>query len=293
MEPTAFRPVSIPSLFKENTTAIIKVVIMAALVILLYYPVLRLLIADWINLPDFSHGFLVLPISLYLVWKRRERLKSPSLPCNWGLLLLAFGLILFLFGRLAAEYFTQRFSILLVISGIVLFLLGKGHLRTIAFPLIFLVFMIPPPSILLEKITFPMQLFVSHCAAESLGLLRIPVFLEGNIIHLPNTALNVTEACSGIRSLVSLLTIGTLFAYFKNKILWRRLLVVIASLPITVFVNVLRVSSTGFLAYYYGPGAAGTFFHELMGFILFLMAAALFYGLTLLLSKEKLEHTRA
>ncbi len=284
MSSTSFRPVSMPNRFRENTQAVIKAIIVAALVILLYYPVLRPLVADWIDLPDFSHGFLVLPISLYLVWVKRDRLMSPSSPSNWGLLLLAFGLILLLSGRLAAEYFTQRLSIPVVIAGLVLFLSGKEHLKAVAFSIIFLFLMIPLPSIIMQKITFPMQLFVSHWAAQSLELLGIPVLLEGNIIHLPNTALNVAEACSGIRSLVSLLTVGTLFAYFKTKILWQRLLIIIAALPITMVVNVFRVAFTGVLSYKFGQQAAERF-HELSGFILFLMAAAMFYGLSLLISR--------
>jgi len=279
-----------PNQSRENAPAVIKVIIVAALIILLYYPVLKALIADWIDLPDFSHGFLVPPISLYLVWKRKERLISPSRPSNWGLLLLLFGMMLLLFGGLAAESFSQRLSMLVVIAGIVLFLLGKEHLKTIAFPLIFLILMIPLPSIILQKVTFPMQLFVSRCAADSLELVGIPVLLEGNIIHLASGTLDVAEPCSGIRSIVSLLTVGTLIAYFKNKILWQRVLVIIASLPIAVVVNIFRVASTGFLSYHYGPKAAGTFFHELSGFFLFLMAAALFYGLSLLLSRAGPEH---
>jgi exosortase len=174
---------------------------------------------------------------------------------------------------------------IIVIAGIVLFLLGKEHLKTIAFPLAFLLLMIPLPSILLQKITFPMQLFVSRCAAESLRVLAIPVLLEGNKIGLSNTTLNVAEACSGIRSIISLVTFGTFFAYFMNKIMWQRVLIVLSALPIAILVNVVRVSGTAFLSYYYGPSVTEGLFHELLGLVLFLIAAALFYGLTLLFSR--------
>ncbi|MFZ0927423.1 MAG: exosortase A [Syntrophobacteraceae bacterium] len=254
------------------------------LLAILYYKTLALLVQDWIILPDFSHGFLVPFISLYLVWERRKKLAYPFSPSNWGLLLLASGLILFLFGRLAAEYFTQRLSILVVIAGIVLFLLGREHLKTIAFPLLFLVLMIPLPSVFQQEITGPMQFFASRCAAQVLELLGIPVLREGNIIHLSNASLEVAEACSGIRSMISLLTLGTLFAYFTRKILWQRLLLVFASLPIAILVNAFRVSMTAVLVQYYGEGAAEGFFHEFSGLMLFLIAAALFYGISLLLS---------
>jgi exosortase len=270
--------------FHVNHSLLAGVAVLSILLVILYYKTLVPLVQDWIDLPDFSHGFLVPLISLYLLWERRERLKRPFSASNWGLLLLAFGLIILLFGRLAAEVFTQRLSILIVIAGIVLFLLGKEHLKTIAFPLAFLLLMIPLPSILLQKITFPMQLFASRCAAGALELLSIPVFREGNVINLANTSLEVAEACSGIRSVISLLALGVLFAYFTKKILWQRIVVVFASLPIAILVNAFRVTMTGYLSHFYGAKAAQGFFHEFSGFILFLMAMALFYALTLFLS---------
>ncbi|HYA41286.1 MAG TPA: exosortase A [Syntrophobacteraceae bacterium] len=255
------------------------------LVAILYYKTLALLVNDWINLPDYSHGFLVPLISLYFVWERRKRLAEPPVPSNWGLLLLASGLILFLFGRYAAEYFTQRISIIFVIGGIVMFLLGKDHLRSIAFPLAFLLLMVPLPSILIQKITFPLQLFVSRCAAESLSVLAVPVLLEGNYIHLPNVTLNVAEACSGIRFMISSVFVGTLFAYFTNKILWQRVLVVLFAVPLAIFANILRVLATAFFSYHYGARVAEGRFHELLGCILFLIAATAFYGLGVFLSR--------
>jgi len=268
-----------------NRLPLVGVVICSILLVILYYPVLVLLVQDWIKLPDFSHGFLVPLVSLYLVWGKREDLATPPRPANWGLLLLVFGLALLFFGRLAAEYFTQRLSILVVIAGIVLFLLGRDHLRTVAFPLAFLVLMIPLPSILLQKLTGPMQFLASVCAANSLEMLGIPVLREGNIIHLSNTSLEAAEACSGIRSMISLFTLGVLFAYFTKKILWQRILLVLACLPITILVNAFRVSLTGVLAHYYGAAAAEGFFHEFSGYVLFMLAVVLFYGVSLLLSK--------
>lgn len=255
------------------------------LVLILFYPVLTSLVQDWINLPDFSHGFLVPLVSCYLIWERRAKLSGSARPDNWGLVLLAFGIVLLMFGRLAAEFFIQRISILVVIAGIVLFIFGRERLKTIAFPLAFLLLMIPLPSILLQKITFPLQLFASRCAADALELLSIPVLREGNMIYLSNTSLEVAEACSGIRSMISLLTLGILFAYFTKKILWQRIVLVLACIPVTILVNAFRVSVTGFLAYHYGAKVAGGFFHEFSGFILFFMAVAMFYGLTLLLPR--------
>jgi exosortase len=268
-----------------STPSLVGLVVCSGLVLLLYFHVLVSLVSDWIILPDFSHGFVVAPISLYLVWQAKEKLKAPVSPSNWGLLVLALGLLLFFLGGLAAELFTQRFSLLVVIAGIVFFLLGKHHLKAVAFPLAFLIFMIPLPSILLQKITFPMQLFASSCASHVLDFLAIPAIREGNVLYLPNVTLNVAEACSGIRSLISLLTLATLLAYFKNKVLWQRLLVIFSTIPIAIFVNALRVSLTAFLAYHFGPKAAEGLFHESAGLVLFLFAALIFYGFSSMLGK--------
>ncbi|MGC9196981.1 MAG: exosortase/archaeosortase family protein, partial [Syntrophobacteraceae bacterium] len=253
--------------------------ICTGLILLLYAPVLAPLVRDWINLPDFSQGFVIVPISLYLVWQKRETLRNtPPTPSNWGLLVLAFGLLLFFLGSLGAEIFTQRFSLLVVIAGIVLFLLGKDHLKSLAFPLAFLIFMIPPPSILFQKITFPMQLFASGCAYHMLDFWAIPAIREGNVLYLPNITLNVVGACSGIRSLIALLTLATLLAYFKNKALWQRSLVIFSTIPIAIFVNALRVFLTALLSYHFGARAAEGLFHESAGLLLFLVAALIFYG---------------
>jgi len=270
-----------------NRLPLLGLGICTVVLLILYLPVLIPLVHDWIDLPDFSHGFLVPLVSIYLVWGKREKLAAPPRPDNWGFALLLFGLALLFFGKVAAEFFTQRFSLLFVIAGIVLFLLGRDHLRTIAFPLLILVFMIPLPSILLEKITAPMQLIASTCAANSLDLLGIPVLREGNIIHLSNTSLEVAEACSGIRSMITLFALGVLFAYFAKEILWQRILLVLASLPITILVNAFRVSLTGVLAHSFGPAAATGFFHEFSGYVTFTLAAALFFGISVLLSKIK------
>lgn len=270
---------------QKNTMTLAGSVCCSIALLVLYYPVLVLLVQDWINLPDFTHGFLIPIISVYLVWKKREALSAPSHPNNWGLLLLLFGLGLFFLGRFAAEYFTQRLSLIFVIAGIVLFLLGRAHLKTVAFPLALLLLMIPLPSILLQTITAPMQLFASRCAAASLEILGIPVLREGNVIHLANTSLEVAEACSGIRSLISLLTLGVLFAYFTKHQLWKKVVLVLACLPITILVNAFRVSLTGMLAHSFGPGAASGFFHEFSGYVLFMLAIALFYCVSFLLGK--------
>lgn len=253
---------------------------------LLYFTTFRSMVYDWIHLPDFSHAFFVPFISLFFAWQRRDRLvQLPASPSNAGIAVFVFGLFLFLLGNAASESFTMRASFLFVVSGIIIFLLGWRHLRALLFPIAYLIFMIPMPSILLQKITFPMQLFASNVAEFSLKTLGVPVLREGNVIHLADTTLEVAEACSGIRSLLSLLALGTALAYFTKKLFWERAVLILFCFPIAIFVNALRVSATGLLANTYGLAAAEGFFHGFSGYVLFVAAFLLFMLLGFLLSK--------
>ena len=264
----------------------LQIGIMSLCLGVLYYSAFKSLVTEWIELPDFSHGFLIPFISLYFVWDRRDQLEELSAsPTNAGLPVIVFGLVLFLLGNLASETFTMRFSFLVVLCGVTLFLLGWPYLKALLFPIAFLVFMIPIPSILMQKITFPMQLFASSVAEASLQALEIPVLREGNIIHLPHTTLEVAEACSGIRSLMSLLALGVIFAYFTKRKLWQRTVLVLACFPIAIVVNSLRVSATGILANSYGLSVAEGSFHDFSGYVLFIVAFGLLLGLGFLLSK--------
>ena len=277
----------IPQFIKEPKI-ITKIGICLLFLGILYYSVFKSMVYDWLHLPDFSHGFLIPFISLFLVWERSAKLYSLSLsPKNSGVVLIIFGLFLLLVGNLAVESFTMRFSFLIVLSGIFLFLLGWTHLKLLLFPIVFLIFMIPIPSILMLKIILPMQLFASKVATAFLQQLGISVLREGNIIHLADTTLEVAEACSGIRSLISLLALGTIFSYFSTKILWQRIILVLSCFVIAIFVNALRVSATAVLANTYGISVAEGFFHDFSGYMLFLVTLALLVALNFLLSKFK------
>jgi exosortase A len=266
----------------------IKVGIIIASFAILYFRVLQGLVSDWIHMPDFSHGFLIPIVSLYFVYERRKQCSVLSPSSNWaGLPLLLFGVMLLLLGNLATEYFTMRFSILVVLGGIILFLLGKEFFKTLLFPLIFLIFMIPITSVIMDRINFPMQIFASKVAAGSLYLIGIPVLREGNIIQLANTSLEVAEACSGIRSLISLLALSVVFAYFSQNTTWKRILLVLSTFPIAIIANAARVTGTGILAHYYGDKVAQGFFHGFSGWTLFVVAFVCLFLLGAMLSRMK------
>jgi len=265
---------------------VLKLGLCTAALAVLYYPILRGLVHDWIDLPDDSFGFLAPLVSAYLIWKRSANLERlPLSPGNMGILLVILGLFLLILGNLAAEHFTSRISLLVVLAGLIWYLLGLQHLRVISFAVAYLVFMIPFPSILLDTITFPLQLFTSTVAANSLQLLGIPVLREGNIIHLASNSLEVADACSGLRSIISLLALGIIFAYFSQKFFWKRALLVLACVPIAVIVNALRVSVTGTLAHRCGMDAADGFFHGFSGFLVFGASFALMVFVGLFLSQ--------
>jgi len=269
-------------------TTLLKLAIVIACLLLLYFRILQGLVSDWVRMPDFSHGFLIPIVSLYFVYERRKSLSALNPSTSWaGFGLLVFGILLYLLGNLATEFFTMRFSMLVVLGGIILFLLGKECFKTLLFPLAFLIFMIPIPSVLMDRITFPMQLFASKVAARSLDLIGIPVLREGNIIQLANTSLEVAEACSGIRSLISLLALSVVFAYFSQNKTWKRIVLVLSTFPIAIIANAARVTGTGILAHHYGDQVAQGFFHGFSGWILFVVAFVCLFIVGGLLSKMK------
>ncbi len=250
--------------------------ILACLVVWLYLPVLKHLAWQWWDDENYSHGFLIPFMSAYFVWDRRERLRRLSDAPSWlGLPVLVAGMGLLFLGNVAAELFTMRTSLLVILAGLVLYFLGREHLKALAFPILYLVFMIPPPAIIFNAIAFPLQLFAARTATATLQLLDIPVLREGNVITLANTTLEVAEACSGIRSLVTLLALSTTLAYFTQRRFWRAMALILSAVPIAIVANASRVAGTGILAHYYGPQVAQGFLHTFSGWVLFLVATAL------------------
>ena len=247
---------------------------------LLYGPVLIRLVDDWLNDDNYSHGLLVIPLAAYFAWERRERLAAtPERPARLGLLVIAGSLGLLAAGLLGAELFLTRVSLVAVLAGATLFLRGWAALRVVWFPLAFLLLMIPIPAILFNQIAFPLQLIASQVGQAGLQLAGIPVLREGNVIVLAHTTLEVAEACSGIRSLISLLTLGIIYGYFIDPRGSVRTLIALSTVPIAVITNGARVAGTGIAAHYYGAGAAEGFFHTFSGWLVFVVAFVLLLAL--------------
>jgi len=250
----------------------------------LYREVIAKLVFDWENDGNYSHGFLIVPLALYFAWERRQRLlKSPVQPSGLGLVVVLGSLATLVAGVLGSELFLMRVSIVGLVAGSVLFVLGWAHLRILAFPIGFLLLMIPIPSIIFNQIAFPLQLIASQFGEATLQAASIPVLREGNVIILANTTLEVAEACSGIRSLVSLLTLGIVYGYFTDHRMWVRTAIAALTVPIAIVTNGFRVAGTGIAAHYYGNAAAQGFFHEFSGWLVFIAAFALLFAVVRIL----------
>lgn len=249
---------------------------LAALVGVLYTQVFRVLVAQWWEDPNYGHGFLVPLFSGYVMWRDRERwLKVNAKPANAGLPVMVFAVALLFLGTLGAELFLSRFSLLILLAGIVIFLWGWKMLRALAFPLSFLILMIPLPGVIYYELTFPLQLLASRFASDFLELLRVPVLREGNLLVLPNYTLEVVEACSGIRSLMSLAALAVAYGYLAERRGWVRFLLVLLMIPIAIVSNGLRVMVTSMLTYFISPRLAEGFFHEFSGLAIFVTAIIL------------------
>jgi exosortase len=267
---------------KLDTRIVLALALTATGFAVLYWRVLTTLADAWWTDGNYSHGFLIGPVAIYLAWERRRRLADlAQTPTRWGLVIIAGSLALLTGGILGAELFTTRISMIGTLAGIVLFLFGREHLRVLAFPLAFLILAIPLPAIIFNQIAFPLQLIASRVGESTLTTFDIPVLREGNVLILANTSLEVAEACSGIRSLVSLLTLGLVFGYFADTRGWVRSVIALSSVPVAILTNAARVAGTGIAAQRFGPAAADGFLHEFAGWTMF--AAA--FGLLALLQR--------
>jgi exosortase len=254
--------------------------------LLLYWSVIRGLVDAWSTDDNYSHGFFIVPLALYFAWERRQAIiASPQESSLFGLVVVAGSLFLLVAGLLGAELFLSRVSIIFTIAGAILFLFGWRTLRVLAFPLLFMLLMVPLPAIIFNKIAFPLQLLASHVGEYSVRSLDIPILREGNVLILANAKLEVAEACSGIRSLVSLFTLGIVFGYFVDNRVWVRTFIALSAIPVAILANGLRVASAGVAAHNYGTAGVEGLFHEFSGWVVFVVAFLMMFALQRLLQR--------
>ena len=274
---TQFTTQILPASWKSRSW-VVWCTILLSLLVLLYASVLRLLVAQWWTDPNYGHGFFVPLFSGYILWHQRERwTKSEIEPSNFGLLVMLGAVALLFIGSLGAELFTSRFSLLVLIAGIILFLAGWKMLRAVVFPLAFLIFMIPIPVIIYNQITFPLQLIASRLATFWLEVVQVPVLRDGNVLVLSNFSLEVAEACSGIRSLMSLIALAVAYGHLAEPRRWVRYALVVLMVPSAIVTNAMRIMGAGVLAHKFGPQAAEGFLHQFSGWVVFLATLVLIF----------------
>ena len=264
----------------------IQLALILPLLALAYWTIVPYMVQQWNNDANYSHGFIVPVISGYFIYeRRRELLDAESAPSNWGLLLILAGVLQLCIGYVAFELYTMRSSLVVVLAGLTLFLLGTRVFRIMLLPLLYLFFMVPLPYIVYDSVAFPLKQFVAKYSVAVLQLMGVVIIREGNVLMLPETTLEVADACSGIRSLVSLLALAVAFAAMTQKSTLKRCIMVFSAIPIAILTNALRVIVTGILAQYWGSKAAEGFFHEFAGLAVFGVALVLLAGLGSLLRK--------
>ncbi|HEX4165957.1 MAG TPA: exosortase/archaeosortase family protein [Bryobacteraceae bacterium] len=266
---------SAPSDAKPSTRASIPwqpIAWFGTLLLICYAPILYRMAVQWATDENMSHGFFVPVVAAFVAWQRRDELLStPRQPNAWGLFLVIFAAAEALAGTLGAELFTARLAFVIALVGVLLYLGGTKWVKILAFPLILLLFMIPIPAIIYAVLTLKLQMLASRLGEALISLVGIPVLRAGNTLQLPSQTLDIAEACSGIRSLMSLAFLSLIYAYFMDKRVWMRWALLIATVPIAIAANGVRVGVTGMLSEVNTKFAEGAY-HETEGYIVFIVA---------------------
>lgn len=273
----------------SNRRVLVALAALGAVTAWVYAPIASSLVRQWASDDNYSHGFFVLPLAIYFAWERRAALgEAAARPSGFGLIVITGSLLLLVAGLLGAELFLTRVSLIGLIAGTVLFVWGTRHFRILAFPIAFLLLMVPLPAIVFNQIAFPLQLLASNVGETAIAAAGVPVLREGNVLQLPARTLEVAEACSGIRSLVSLTMLGIVLGYFTERRTPERIVLAVAALPIAILANATRVAGTGLASEWISPAAADGFFHTFSGWLMFVVA----FG-CLLLVQQAMARARA
>ena len=254
----------------------------------LYYKIVVGLIGDWATNDNYSHGFFIPLISLYMIYTIRSELQKYTIrPANWGLLFLIAGLGQLLVATAGSEFFLQRTSIIPVLLGLLLYLCGSAYTKKLLLPVCYLLFMVPLPAILWNKVAFPMQLFSTALTENVVQFIGIPVLREGNILYLAETTLEVVDACSGLRSLTTMFALSAALSWFASYSLPKKWFLFLMAAPIAIVANIIRLTSTAILASKYGSEVAQGFLHEFSGIVTFFLGLVMLIAVNTVLTKTE------
>jgi exosortase D (VPLPA-CTERM-specific) len=254
--------------------------------VLPFWDGLRQMWGGWIDDPEYSHGLLIPPVAAFLIWQQKDRLeRMPFEGSWWGVALVALGGALLMLGQLGTVYTVVQYAFVVTLYGLVLSFVGVRAFRLIAVPLMILLFMIPLPEFVMANLSTKLQLISSQIGVFFMRLFDVSVFLEGNVIDLGGYKLQVAEACSGLRYLFPLMTMGFLMAYFYKGALWKRIVLFLSSIPVTVLMNSARVGVIGVTVEHWGISMAEGFLHEFQGWAVFMISTALMLGEIVLLNR--------
>ena len=259
------------------------------LTVWLYASILAHLVLQWVGPhrdPNFEHGIFVPLFSLFVLWQDRQKLREVfSLPSWTGFPLVVASLCLLIVGVLGADIFLPRVSLLILIAGLIILFEGWAFFRIVLFPWAFLILMIPIPALLINRVTFPLQLLASRLSSILLEVVGVPVLRQGNLIVLASMPLDVAEACSGIRSLLTLLTLAIIYGYLMETRIWARVTLALSAVPIAVAANSFRIFGTGLLVQLGHPDEAEGFYHALGGLLIFVVALIMLFAVHHVISR--------
>lgn len=277
---------------KSNRNAIFFAAILIGLFVLAYFPVWKNLISAWLNSDEYSHGFLIVPICGYIVWQKKKSLVEIPLNTSWkGLILVIFSLFLYLFAYHGEILTLASFSVVFMFCAIVIFFYGLRMFKELLFPLVFLLFMIPFPSQIYSQLTIPLQLFVTEASVSFTANVGIPIYREGNVIHLPDRTMQVVQACSGLRSMLSILPLGAILGYFTLKSNPLRYILFLSGIPAAIVVNIVRVILLVIAFYYFNFDLATGTIHTVFGIFIFTLSLIFLFAIRRILLRWDLHYT--